>query len=66
MVGERPGVALGFVVAAAVGMGAVAEAMAAALGLVKVAAYQIDSLLLLRWATIVELIMDWSSAFSSL
>ena len=66
MVGEKPDVVLGLVVAAAVRLGAVGEAMAAALGLVKVTVCQIDSLLLLCWATIVELMMDLSLAFSSL
>ena len=54
------------VVAAAVGLGAVGEAIAAALGLVKMAVYQTDSLVMLLWATIVELMMDLSSASSSL
>ena len=45
------------VVAAAVGLGVVGEAIAAALGFVKMAVYQIDSLVVLLWATIVELMM---------
>ena len=53
-------------IAAAVGLGAVGEAIAAALGFVKVTVYQIDSLVMLLWATIVELMMDLSSASSSL